>query len=183
MHDGRCTKSNTFLPRCPCIHLPQYHNPKPSMTPRLPYPEYNKTITKNIRKNLGQVGSSNYFLHSNCWLQCLLFSTITCWGQRCRRLQSYYWVARVRVQVQLTLPVDKCSLRLSSRKVWNFPHEDLLRHHRFIYQTFPAQMATPTTATGGCFCGNVRIEYSGQPMTSVGLSPAPTNCVSSLWLT
>ncbi|KAH3187840.1 hypothetical protein KXV92_005168, partial [Aspergillus fumigatus] len=27
-------------------------------------------------------------------------------------------------------------------------------------------MATPTTATGGCFCGNVRIEYSGQPMTS-----------------
>ncbi|GFF58662.1 Glutathione-dependent formaldehyde-activating enzyme [Aspergillus udagawae] len=30
-------------------------------------------------------------------------------------------------------------------------------------------MATPTTtATGGCFCGKVRIEYSGEPMT-VGL--------------
>jgi hypothetical protein len=27
---------------------------------------------------------------------------------------------------------------------------------------------TPTTATGGCFCGKVRIEYSGQPMTVVG---------------
>ncbi|GFF56473.1 glutathione-dependent formaldehyde-activating enzyme [Aspergillus udagawae] len=27
---------------------------------------------------------------------------------------------------------------------------------------------TPTTATGGCFCGKVRIEYSGEPMT-VGL--------------
>ncbi|PKX89641.1 GFA family protein [Aspergillus novofumigatus IBT 16806] len=27
-------------------------------------------------------------------------------------------------------------------------------------------MATPTTATGGCFCGKIRVEYTGQPMTS-----------------
>jgi hypothetical protein len=50
-------KSDTLPPRCPSILLLQYcledyHNPRPNMTPGLPYPERNKRIIKIIRKNL-----------------------------------------------------------------------------------------------------------------------------------